>query len=421
MLSGMRYRHPKSLRAESMPMTVSATVAGNLLFSGANFSSSGPTNPSGKTPQVMANIPAWERRVVERTHHLLQRLDKDRRRVALSSKLTQRQRLVLELWMRAQRTVSCGQSVVKEALTVSCASNANQQVQHSPQCISACANSLTKKVSKRMRGEGQSQRAGVATHRKAETYSAVMSVWSLEVRSRQVSDKDVATRLRQAFLEAKEILTSEPSATPAEVLGQDQAVPDTGALAAELMARLPSTVLQCLRKHRLDDSEMEGMYMRATLRRSWFGVSLCGPAFHFGKEFQAGISGWQRLRSAEEGESDEAWSAVRGTYLDLWGRVGRATAPLAMKLDALERRHACREKMRHFTQRKQALKQQRQERAAGIANRKAAKEDACAKRNEATLVKVLALWDAHFRKRSIKAAARLEGFTWHAMDVTQHI
>jgi len=431
-----KHRHPDLLCAASMPsmqIPVSARVLGGCSFGAAEpvASATDPkrkmpvtsvTNPKRNMPMPMEKVPAWECRLVERIHRLLQKLDKDRRRAALSSKFSQRQRLVLEVWMKTLRTATCSQSHSDGKSNACGGAAACRQVSSKElqQSTATWVNTIQKKPAKRKHAECSATPTctGVATHRNqtrgVATYSAVMSIMALEVRSRQVSDKEVATRLRHALLEVKEVLTAELVTTPIE-----KADSRISALANRLHALLPSTVARVLREHQLDEAEMEGMYMRATLTRTWFGLSLCGPAFHFGQEFETGISGWQRLRLAEESGADVAWSAVRAAYLDMWGAVGRSTEPLAAKLDTSERRSACQEKRRrnilmasYFAQRKQELKKQHQERVARAAERRAAKHEASANKTEATLGKLLAHWDTHLRRRrrSFKAEPRLDGF-----------
>jgi len=334
---------------------------------------------------------------VEKICGLLQKLDRESRRDIIACRFSQQQRLALEQWMKASKP-SLVNAGAAGNVRAPCATGAAVEVKAKPGIATKrCkaqreADSVSASLrNRRSRGLRDTTRIGVARHqtRHGTSYSAVVHIRSLEMRTRQVYEKDLAVRFRQSLLEVKEHLATQLDGIQCDTAAAGQEPSEQVAACAQALAtKLPSTLRQVLSRHGLQEPDV-GLYMRATVARSWFGVSLCGPAFRCDKHFEAGMAGWKQLLQAEEAAklgSEAEWPAVREAYLAAWKAFGRPTGDLSHRLDGFEARHCPQKRKRHLAVWAACMKRNRQMEELKSMNEKRIREEARAKRIEARQV-----------------------------------
>lgn len=367
-----------------------------------------------------------------RLQKLLGRLSRERRLQILRDLFSQDQRVLLERWILEQRASAAsappasGGPLKRSSVSIEAGDQTSvgtpgkrRHCKEDMDGLPGAPSEMQMKLSARKcpSVKEQSQNKGIATRRCSAQvmYSATVLVERLELRSKQVSDLQLALSIRRAFLEVK-----------AEVLEQLRLrrAQSTDEMAQVLAETLPTAVLKALGAEHLTPEEA-GLFFRVnTAAKLWIGSSLCGPLFHL-RNLQSGLEGWAIMQKARGWQAingqrsfDTTWERVRAAHLQLWGRhTGTTCSDLAERLDDLAQRHSVRRERLLQVQKLRTLclssrREAEASRKRAVEARKAARAARAAAKVEAQIRKILHCWSSVLAKskslarKTAAAAAR---------------
>lgn len=401
----------------------------------------------GRPPQAHGSLGSSRRnhaapaKMLRRLYQFLRHLDSERRREVLVKKFGHEQRLAMEQWMlqqRQQKGLQHQRPTARAKHTRNVAGKLKGKPEHrvaagssahaGKECRRRCqwrtdgiANSISKN-GEPLKGIAANSHGG----RKYSHFSAsVLLHGSLELRTRQVNDLNVAISWRDALLGAKRQLTWEvvkAAGTPEAdgklrtghlIHGGAPAVDPN--IVEAVCEKLPEAVQYSFQCRDLD-IKRAGVYMRTSMSaKAWIGTTLCGPAFHLDNctALKAGLQGWRRMLAArgscagfgtdldgtthhkELGEAgNHLWHRLCQAHLDLWAAAGRDTAPIARRLRELEECHSMSARCRQ------------ERRTAATAAREARRERQAAQRASQAEERIADLLAAWTERGSAKSAGR---------------